>query len=167
MQTEPHILESLSRAYIRAIAGKACLNLSIREYDYGVDGNFDEITIRNSRVIARFDREGKNRGLVMTKQIFPEQLQIHNLEITDVVAYLQQNGWQTVTHPNPPLLVFQGSADDEGNPIQLILPSQNTFEDSERLLAKAINLLAVIEDKSPQAIIDLITQTHANSTVGT
>ncbi|MBW4510153.1 MAG: hypothetical protein KME64_27090 [Scytonematopsis contorta HA4267-MV1] len=103
----------------------------------------------------------------MTKQIFPEQLQIHNLEITDVVAYLQQNGWQTVTHPNPPLLVFQGSADDEGNPIQLILPSQNTFEDSERLLAKAINLLAVIEDKSPQAIIDLITQTHANSTVGT
>ncbi|WP_201447867.1 hypothetical protein [Calothrix sp. PCC 7507] len=43
MLTEPHILESLSRAYIRAVAGKAGLNLSIREYDYGVDGNFDEI----------------------------------------------------------------------------------------------------------------------------
>ncbi|MEH1930263.1 DUF4365 domain-containing protein [Nostoc sp.] len=49
MLTEPHILESLSRAYIRAVAGKAGLNLSIREYDYGVDGNFDEITIRNNR----------------------------------------------------------------------------------------------------------------------
>lgn len=49
MLTEPHILESLSRAYVRAIAGKAGLNLSIREYDYGVDGNFDEITIRNNR----------------------------------------------------------------------------------------------------------------------
>nr|WP_238361163.1 DUF4365 domain-containing protein [Iningainema tapete] len=47
--TEPHILESLSRSYIRAIAGIAGLNLSIREYDYGVDGNFDEITIRNNR----------------------------------------------------------------------------------------------------------------------
>jgi hypothetical protein len=47
--TEPHILESLSRAYIRAVAGKAGLNLSIREYDYGVDGNFDEITIPNNR----------------------------------------------------------------------------------------------------------------------
>ncbi|MBD2778016.1 DUF4365 domain-containing protein [Iningainema tapete] len=49
MLTEPHILESLSRSYIRAIAGIAGLNLSIREYDYGVDGNFDEITIRNNR----------------------------------------------------------------------------------------------------------------------
>jgi Domain of unknown function (DUF4365) len=47
--TEPHIIESLSRAYVRALAGKAGLNLSIREYDYGVDGNFDEITIREKR----------------------------------------------------------------------------------------------------------------------
>jgi hypothetical protein len=47
--TEPHIIESLSRAYVRALAGKAGLNLSVREYDYGVDGNFDEITIRNKR----------------------------------------------------------------------------------------------------------------------
>ncbi len=47
--TEAHIIESLSRAYIRAVAGKAGLNLSIREYDYGVDGNFDEIAIHNNR----------------------------------------------------------------------------------------------------------------------
>jgi hypothetical protein len=47
--TEPHIIESLSRAYVRALAGKAGLNLSVREYDYGVDGNFDEITIRDKR----------------------------------------------------------------------------------------------------------------------
>lgn len=49
MLTEPHIIESLSRAYVRALAGKAGLNLSVREYDYGVDGNFDEITIRDKR----------------------------------------------------------------------------------------------------------------------
>jgi Domain of unknown function (DUF4365) len=47
--TEPQIIESLSRAYVRALAGKAGLNLSVREYDYGVDGNFDEITIRDKR----------------------------------------------------------------------------------------------------------------------
>jgi Domain of unknown function (DUF4365) len=47
--TEQHIIESLSRAYVRALAGKAGLNLSVREYDYGVDGNFDEITIREKR----------------------------------------------------------------------------------------------------------------------
>lgn len=102
----------------------------------------------------------------MTKQIVPEELQTHSLKITDIVSYLHQNGWQAVTHPNPRLLVFQGATDDEGNPIQLVLPSHNTFEDSDRLLTKAVNLLAVIEDKSPQAIIDLITQTHA-TTAGT
>mgnify|MGYP002778272465 FL=1 len=49
MLTEPHIIESLSRAYVRAIAGKSGLNLSIREYDYGVDGNFDEVGVRDNR----------------------------------------------------------------------------------------------------------------------
>jgi hypothetical protein len=41
--TDQHISESLSRAYVRAIAGRAGLNLAIREYDYGVDGSFDEV----------------------------------------------------------------------------------------------------------------------------
>jgi hypothetical protein len=39
--TDQHIAETLSRAYICAIAGRAGLNLAIREYDYGVGGSFD------------------------------------------------------------------------------------------------------------------------------
>lgn len=49
MLTNQHIAESLSRAYVRAIAGRAGLNLAIREYDYGVDGSFDEVIVRQSR----------------------------------------------------------------------------------------------------------------------
>lgn len=49
MLTEQHIAEALSRAYVRAIAGRAGLNLAIREYDYGVDGSFDEVVIRQNR----------------------------------------------------------------------------------------------------------------------
>ncbi|MGB7414232.1 MAG: DUF4365 domain-containing protein [Thermosynechococcaceae cyanobacterium] len=49
MLTDQHIAESLSRAYVRAIAGCAGLNLAIREYDYGVDGSFDEVAIRKNR----------------------------------------------------------------------------------------------------------------------
>lgn len=67
----------------------------------------------------------------MTEQILPEQLQTYPPKVADVVAYLHRNGWQTVNHPNPRLLVFQGAADDAGNPIQIVLPSQNTFEDSD------------------------------------
>lgn len=43
MITEAHIAESLSRAYVRAIAGRAGLNLSFPEFDYGSDGRFDEV----------------------------------------------------------------------------------------------------------------------------
>ena len=49
MLTDQHIAESLSRAYVRAIAGRAGLNLAIREYDYGVDGSFDEVVVRQNR----------------------------------------------------------------------------------------------------------------------
>jgi hypothetical protein len=47
--TDQHIAEALSRAYVRAIAGRAGLNLAIREYDYGVDGSFDEVVVRQNR----------------------------------------------------------------------------------------------------------------------
>ncbi len=47
--TDQHIAEALSRAYVRAIAGRAGLNLAIREYDYGVDGSFDEVVMRQNR----------------------------------------------------------------------------------------------------------------------
>lgn len=49
MLTDQHIAEAISRAYIRAIAGRAGLNLAIREYDYGVDGSFDEVVVRQNR----------------------------------------------------------------------------------------------------------------------
>lgn len=49
MLTDQHIAEALSRAYVRAIAGRAGLNLAIREYDYGVDGSFDEVVVRQTR----------------------------------------------------------------------------------------------------------------------
>ncbi|MGI0489457.1 DUF4365 domain-containing protein [Pantanalinema rosaneae CENA516] len=49
--TDQHIAEALSRAYVRAIAGRAGLNLAIREYDYGVDGSFDEVIVRQNRRI--------------------------------------------------------------------------------------------------------------------
>jgi hypothetical protein len=100
----------------------------------------------------------------MTQQISTEELQTHSLQIDNVVSYLQKQGWQAVNHPNPRLLVFQGEKDDAGNPIQLVLPSQNSFEDSDRLLTKAINLLAAIKGKSPQEIIDLVAQTTGNDT---
>ena len=87
------------------------------------------------------------------------------VQIDNFVAYLHQHGWQKIDHPNPRLLVFQGVNDDRGYPIQIVLPSQNNFEDSDRLLAKAVNLLAAIEDRSIQETIDLLTKKTQRSQI--
>jgi Domain of unknown function (DUF4365) len=52
MITTQHIQESLSRSYIHAIAGSAGVNLHVgREFDYGFDGTFRPVIIRNKRRI--------------------------------------------------------------------------------------------------------------------
>ncbi|SPE58498.1 conserved hypothetical protein [Verrucomicrobia bacterium] len=48
MITEEHTKEALCRAYVQAIAGRAGMNASIsdREFDYGIDGTFNQVEIR-------------------------------------------------------------------------------------------------------------------------
>jgi hypothetical protein len=92
----------------------------------------------------------------MTEQILSDRSHDRPIQIDNFVTYLYQHGWQKIDHPNTRLLVFQGVNDDRGNPIQIVLPSQNNFEDSDRLLAKAVNLLSAIEDLSTQEMIDLL-----------
>ena len=93
----------------------------------------------------------------MTEQILSAQSHDNPIQIDNFVNYLHQHSWQKIDHPNTRLLVFQGVNDDRGYPIQIVLPSQNNFEDSDRLLAKAVNLLAAIENRSTQETIDLLT----------
>ncbi len=52
MITVQHTQESLSRAYIHAIAGSAGVNCSIdRAFDYGIDGTFRPVVLRGNRRI--------------------------------------------------------------------------------------------------------------------
>jgi hypothetical protein len=101
----------------------------------------------------------------MTEQILSDRSHDLPIQIDNFVTYLHQHGWQKIDHPNTRLLVFQGVNDDRGYPIQIVLPSQNNFEDSDRLLAKAVNLLAAIEDRSTQETIDLLSSEIQHSQV--
>jgi hypothetical protein len=103
----------------------------------------------------------------MAEQILSDRSHENPIQIDNFVAYLHQHGWQKIDHPNTRFLVFQGVNDDRGYPIQIVLPSQNNFEDSDRLLAKAVNLLAAIEDRSTQETIDLLNgETQHSQIVG-
>lgn len=82
--------------------------------------------------------------------------QVQALQPEAAIAYVKKKGWQPVPHPNHNIELFQGKADDSGQPIQLVLPKHSDLWDSSILLAKAINLLAAIEEKSPQEILTAI-----------
>lgn len=99
----------------------------------------------------------------MTPEVLSHYPQIQELCVAEVVNYLQQQHWMSINHPNPRLLVFEKGVDDRGKPIQIVLPSQDEYEDRPYLLAKAVNLLSVLESVSFQEIVNAI---HADVHVG-
>ena len=92
----------------------------------------------------------------MTPEVLSSYAQIQALRVAEVVHYLQQNHWMTISHPNSRLLVFEKGVDDRGKPIQIVLPSKDEYEDRPYLLAKAVNLLSVLESVPFQAIVNAI-----------
>ncbi|WP_427158649.1 hypothetical protein ACQFX9_22525 [Aliinostoc sp. HNIBRCY26] len=92
----------------------------------------------------------------MTPEVLSTYPQIQGLRVAKVVKYLQQNYWVEINHPNTRLFVFEKGVDDQGKPIQIVLPSQDDYEDTPYLLSKAVNLLSVIESVSFQEIVNAI-----------
>jgi hypothetical protein len=94
--------------------------------------------------------------------VTPESPEIRNLQPERIGAYLLKSGWKLLPHPNPNLRVFEGFTDDFGQPIQLVLPTSLEFWDSLILIAKAINLLAAIEERQ---VVDVLIATPNNKRI--
>ncbi|MBW4621925.1 MAG: hypothetical protein KME17_21495 [Cyanosarcina radialis HA8281-LM2] len=92
----------------------------------------------------------------MTSEVLSNSVQIQKLRVAEVVNYLQQNGWVAIAHRNPRLLVFEKGVDDRGKPIQIVLPSQDDYEDTPYLLTKAVNLLSVLQSMSFEEMVTAI-----------
>jgi hypothetical protein len=86
-------------------------------------------------------------------EISPQLLKDARLSVSEMAAYLIQHGWQQLPNSNDRLMIFQGINDDLGNPIFLTLPRHDRFGDALRRLAEAVNLVAAIEDRSPESIL--------------
>ena len=99
----------------------------------------------------------------MTPEVLSHYPQIQKLRVAEVVNYLQQNRWMPVSYSNSRLLVFEKGVDDQGKPIQIVLPSDDEYEDRPYLLAKAVNLLSVLESIPFREIVNTIhTDVHAS-----
>lgn len=84
----------------------------------------------------------------------PNSPEVKNLQPEKISIYLLQSGWKAVSHPHPNLQVFEGDVDDFGNPIQLVLPRRADLWDSSIAIAKAMNLLAVVEDRPLSSLVE-------------
>ncbi len=99
----------------------------------------------------------------MNPEVLSNDPQIQNLRVAEVVHYLKRNHWNAINHPNPKLLVFEKGIDDRGKPIQIVLPSQDKYEDRPYLLAKVVNLLSVLESSSFQKVVKEISASIRSS----
>jgi hypothetical protein len=92
----------------------------------------------------------------MTPETLSNYPPIQELRVAEVSKYLRQNHWTAISHPNPRLLIFEKGVDDQGKLIQIVLPSKDDYEDTPYLLAKAVNLLSVLQSVSFQEIVNEI-----------
>jgi len=78
------------------------------------------------------------------------------LTISRLADYLESTGWHRVSHPNERIILFEGKQDDNGEAIKVVIPRDESFEDLNFRLAEAINLLSVVESKSPYEIVSRV-----------
>jgi hypothetical protein len=76
-----------------------------------------------------------------------------DLSVRSVADYAIDRGWQSVSQPNPRLMVFEKALDDCGNPIRLVLPSHEDFNDTPLRLAEAVTLLATVEERPTDVVL--------------
>jgi hypothetical protein len=76
-----------------------------------------------------------------------------DLSVHSVANYAVNHGWQPVSQPNQRLMVFEKALDDCGNPIRLVLPSHEDFNDTPLRLAEAVSLLAAVEERSTEDVL--------------
>jgi hypothetical protein len=95
-------------------------------------------------------------------EISPQLLKEAKLSVNDMATYLTEHGWKKIQNENQRMMIFQGINDDFGNPIVLTLPSNDRFGDALRRLSEAVNLVAFLEDRSPES---LLLDLHARSTL--
>lgn len=85
-------------------------------------------------------------------EILPSSVLLHNLPVENVVAYLGLIGWKA-SEASGRWLVFEGSADVDGEPLQIVLPLDSQARDLRAHLANAVSLLSDMTEESPEEVV--------------
>lgn len=75
------------------------------------------------------------------------------VRVAGVRSYLLSRGWHPQPYPRPELLVFEGPADDDGQPIVQVLPSSEQMRDFSMRVEEVIAALSILEDRPATNIL--------------
>ena len=85
--------------------------------------------------------------------ILPNSSQLRDIRTDAVAEYLRLTGWKPTESPSRRWLTFQGVADREGHPLEIVLPSDPSASDAKVHLVVAVHLLAEIREEPIDAVI--------------
>lgn len=85
-------------------------------------------------------------------EISPNSPMILDLTVEQTVGFLETSGWKTVAD-NGKWRVFEGARDAQDKPLEIVLPKSPSASDRTVYLATAVNLLADINNESPEQTI--------------
>lgn len=81
------------------------------------------------------------------------------VRVAGVRSYLLGRGWRLQPHPAAELLVFEGPADDDGQPIVQVLPSSEQMRDFPLRTEELIAAVSILEDRPARDIVsDILNQ---------
>ncbi len=75
------------------------------------------------------------------------------VRVAGMRSYLLGRGWRLQPYPGPELLVFEGPADDDGQPIVQVLPSSEQMRDYPLRIEELIAALSILEDRPAADIL--------------
>ncbi|MDM8526783.1 hypothetical protein QUF58_01115 [Anaerolineales bacterium HSG24] len=85
--------------------------------------------------------------------ISPTSVLIRNFNTKNLIEYLKLTGWNHTKEDNPRWLVYKGSNDALGEPLEIVLPRNQNASDSNIYISSAINLLSAITDETPEVTV--------------
>ena len=86
-------------------------------------------------------------------QLYPNDLLLKQIQIAKLVDWIKNKGWELMEHPNEKLFVFTWRDLQAAQPLTLIVPRREDFQDTPLRLAEAINLLASVHSISPYTLL--------------
>lgn len=68
-------------------------------------------------------------------------------DISELIKYVNKTGWHRKEHPNPNIMLYSGYEDDNGQPINMVLPKNYEYEGARRQVHSSIGLIAALQKK--------------------